>query len=193
MLAAHANPATATVDLLVVDPDATAPELERPGFSLRLAKNAETALPLLKRTLPHVLVLDLVLPDRDGLDLCQAAISSHTRPHVLVTTGAVERIPAALRIGCDSVLVKPYEPSLLFTRIGRLLRCDPRPSVTAGGRQVGGRFVGPWNTGTNRLWPTLECPGCRHEGSVRFDYASYRRMWCACLTCNHVWVAARRE
>ncbi|MGH2437371.1 MAG: response regulator transcription factor [bacterium] len=194
MLAAPANSAIVAVDLLVVDQDATVPVLERPGLSVTLATNCEAAIRLLESTTPHMVIVELMLPDRDGVDLCEVASSRQSRPYVLVTTGAVDRVPAALRVGCDGVLLKPFEPNLLFARIGRLLRSGLPPTVAAGGRQQLHRNVlGPVQTGTNRVWPSLECPSCHRGGIVSFDYTSHRRMWCACVECNHVWVAPRCE
>lgn len=171
LVSAHAV-ATAPLHIVLVDQDAGVIERLQCRFSVTVASTLEAAIEQLERTAPQVLVVELVLANGDGVEVCHAARSSRHRPHVLVTTSAADRVPAALRAGCDSVLVKPFEPTLLFTRIGRLLSSE---------------------RGLNRFWPSWPCPSCHHDGVVSFDYTEHRRMWCACLACNHVWIAARRE
>lgn len=170
-VSAHAV-ATAPLDILLVDQDAGVIERLRSRFSVTVASTLDAAIRQLERTAPQILVVELALANGDGVEVCQAARSSRRRPHVLVTTSAADRVPAALRAGCDAVLLKPFEPNLLFTRIGRLLSSE---------------------RGLNRFWPGWPCPSCHGDGVVSFDYTGRRRMWCACLACNHVWIAARRE
>ena len=47
--------------------------------------------------------------------------------------------------------------------------------------------------GTNRVWQDSACPKCGTHGPTSFDFSSYRRMWYACLTCDHTWLGPRQE
>jgi hypothetical protein len=114
---------------------------------------------------------------------------------VLATTSVPERVPEALIAGCDGVLLKPFALNLLFTRIGRLLRLRSKAlSERAMWRRAPVAHLRershemPWST--NIVCPDLDCPSCGRRSVVRFDAASHRRMWYACLPCRHVWLAA---
>jgi len=91
---------------------------------------------------------------------------------VLATTSEPALVPEALKAGCDGVLMKPFAPNLLYTRVGRLLRMREQEL-----------------NGTNVVCHDAVCPSCGRGGGVGFDAASHRRMWYACLPCSHVWVA----
>jgi CheY-like chemotaxis protein len=133
---------------------------------------------------PRVLAVDLDLPSIDGIEVCRAAaqIAPCT---LLVTTESVERVPAAIKVGCHSVLLKPFSVNLAAGRLGRLCR-DLSVVVSPAVRAMLER-------GTNRTWPETACPRCAGTGAVSFDHASYRRTWYACLSCEHVWLGPRQE
>ena len=59
-------------------------------------------------------------PDADGI--VRAAKGLHVPATVLVMTTEVNSVPTLLEAGCDAVLLKPFAPNLLYTRVGRLLR-----------------------------------------------------------------------
>ena len=138
------------------------------------------ALARLKAHRRAIVVTDLQLPDGDGVELCAAAKRSHGPVVVLVCTDNVGRVPRALTAGCDSVLLKPFPPNLLHARLGRLTRDLLIRSAYPGAA-----------VGTNQHWPDVGCPACGHSGATSFDHASLRRLWYACLNCEHVWIAKR--
>lgn len=130
-----------------------------------------------------LVVTELQLPDGDGVELCRAGDASQTILTLAVTSDPT-RVPGALIAGCDSVLLKPFAPNLLYARIGRLtrdlqLQCRS-PRATA-------------SRGTNRHWGHLACPSCDGAGATSFDATGLRRAWYACLACKHVWIAKRQE
>jgi DNA-binding response OmpR family regulator len=131
-----------------------------------------------------IVVTDLQLPDGDGIDVCRAAKYASRPILVLVSTDDVRRVPRALSAGCDSVLVKPFAPNLFYARLGRLTRDlqirSAFPASTIG-------------VGTNQHFPALACPGCGHSGATGFDATGLRRVWYACLACEHVWIAKRQQ
>jgi CheY-like chemotaxis protein len=136
------------------------------------AHSAAEALRTLATTRPRVVVVDWDDPSLGGRELCSAA-SATSGTSALVMTAKVENAPAILKAGCQGLLLKPFAPSLLAGRIGRVIR------ETA--------------TGTNRVWPDVPCPTCGTRGVTSFDFSSYRRMWYACLSCDATWLGPRKE
>jgi DNA-binding response OmpR family regulator len=154
---------------------------------------ADPALPAISDRLrpntpapPRVVTIDWDAPEIDGAAACIAARQRGAA--VLVTMKSPEHAPAAIKAGCHGILLSPFDPNLLAARIGRLTRQLPLVLPTLRGivpqRQI---------TGTNRVWPEARCPSCDEPGAVSFEFSSYRRMWYACLTCDHVWLGPRRE
>lgn len=137
------------------------------------------------RSLDKAIVLtELDLPDGEGAELCTWAKTASRRVLVLATTSDPARIPRALLAGCDSVLLKPFAPNLLYARLGRLTRdLQTRCAFPASSVPVG----------TNQHWPNVACPGCGGSGATSFDATSLRRAWYACLACEHVWIAKRQQ
>lgn len=130
---------------------------------------------------PAVVVTELQLPDGDGVDVCRLAKSLPHRPLVIAVTAATDRVPAALEAGCDAILLKPCAPNLLCSRIGRLRRLrESSPSAAT----------------TNRRWSDIVCPNCHGHGhgngALAFDFAEHRKVWFACLACQHVWLTRPR-
>jgi CheY-like chemotaxis protein len=107
------------------------------GYRVLQAHDANRAYQMLKQEVPDLIVLDIVLPDVDGLTLCQALRSYPTTRHVpiiLVTgtaTSTAEKVKG-LKFGADDYVLKPFEMDELLERIRALLRrADQRPPVTA--------------------------------------------------------------
>lgn len=187
-------------ELLLVDTDVTAgrhlPVL-REHYRVAVASTASAALQALTRSAPALVVTELDLRDGPGEDVCRRAKMLPTPATVLVTTPTAERVPRALAAGCDGVLLKPFAPNLLYARIGRLLRArtlELRLRTSRHGRPayVADR-ADPLAARTNRDWPDTCCPWCQHQGVTSFEHTSHRRSWYACLACQKVWIAPRRE
>ncbi len=132
--------------ILVVEDDRDIAELlgrylEKAGFSVELLSSGRDALVALLERPPDMLVLDLMLPGVDGLEVCRAArahASTLDIPIIMVTARAEEsdRI-AGLDIGADDYLSKPFAPNELVARVRALLRRAKRsamkgPSTTYG-------------------------------------------------------------
>jgi DNA-binding response OmpR family regulator len=140
---------------------------------------ARGRLALLQRA---IVVTELDLPDGDGIEVCYEAKTASRTVLVLVCTKDAARVPKALLAGCDSVLLKPFAPNLLYARLGRLTR-DLHIRATFPAATLTG--------GTNQHCPSAACPSCGQSGATVFDATSLRRAWYACLTCEHVWIARR--
>ena len=100
--------------------------LRKGGFDARLVSIGTDVLPSLKRDRPDVLLLDLMLPGLDGLQVCRSIRSDPDvalTPIIMVTAKAEEsdRI-AGLELGADDYVTKPFSPSEVVARIKALLR-----------------------------------------------------------------------
>jgi two-component system, OmpR family, phosphate regulon response regulator OmpR len=114
--------------VLVVEDDPRLAEmlneyLGQSGFRITVAPLGATALRQLADTAYDAVVLDLMLPDMDGLDVCRQ-IRTRTDTPVLMLTArgdAVDRI-IGLELGADDYLPKPFEPRELLARLRAILR-----------------------------------------------------------------------
>jgi two-component system, repressor protein LuxO len=81
------------------------------GHSVRVAGNATDGMAQFIETLPDVVLLDLVLPDRDGLEVMQDMLSLHPDTAVIVITanGSINKAVEAMRAGAHEFLVKPFD------------------------------------------------------------------------------------
>jgi len=97
--------------------------LGQAGFRVTVAPLGRAALERLSAAEYDAVVLDLMLPDMDGLDVCRRVRASSDTP-VLMLTGrgdAIDRI-VGLEIGADDYLPKPFEPRELLARLRAILR-----------------------------------------------------------------------
>jgi DNA-binding response OmpR family regulator len=114
--------------VLVVDDDATVADvvrryLERDGYTVQLAADGETALRLAGEHEPDLVVLDLMLPGIDGLEVCRRLRSNSDVPVVMLTALGEEgdRI-LGLQLGADDYVTKPFSPRELALRVASVLR-----------------------------------------------------------------------
>jgi two-component system phosphate regulon response regulator PhoB len=131
-----------TPDVLVVEdePDIRsliAHHLERDGFRCRTAGNGGDALAAVRAAAPDLIVLDVMLPGMDGLEVCRrlrADATSATVPIIMLTAKAdeVDRV-VGLELGADDYVVKPFSPKELVARVRAVLR---RARPVEGGRPL---------------------------------------------------------
>ena len=115
--------------LLVVDDDRALREalrraLELAGYDVRLSETGATALADVAGTVPDAVVLDVGLPDIDGLEVCRTLRRDGNRVPVLMLTArdAVSDRIDGLDAGADDYLVKPFDVDELKARLRALLR-----------------------------------------------------------------------
>lgn len=100
--------------------------LEKDGFTVHLCRDGFQALQMAQTVQPDVIVLDLMLPRLDGLEVC-AQIRQKTGdkdPYILMVTAKGEELDRiiGLSTGADDYLVKPFSPRELVARVRALLR-----------------------------------------------------------------------
>jgi two-component system phosphate regulon response regulator OmpR len=123
--------------VLVVDDDARLRELlqrylVQNGYLVSVAADAASALAALERIAFDIIVLDVMLPDRDGADLTAELRERRGVPILLLTArGEPEDRIRGLEAGADDYLVKPFEPRELLLRIASILRRAPPGTESA--------------------------------------------------------------
>ncbi|HYX04547.1 MAG TPA: response regulator [Reyranella sp.] len=108
------------------------------GFRVTVAGSGREGEALLKRQTFDALILDLMLPDVDGLDLCRRLRASTDVPILMLTARGepMDRV-VGLEIGADDYLAKPFEPRELQARLRAILRrktAPPRAEILRFGR-----------------------------------------------------------
>jgi DNA-binding response OmpR family regulator len=93
------------------------------GFRVLEAGDGATALSLARAERPDVIVLDLMLPDLDGIELCRQ-LRTFTDAYVVMLTARSEEVDTliGLSVGADDYLTKPFSPRVLVARIRTVLR-----------------------------------------------------------------------
>ncbi|HEX3541539.1 MAG TPA: response regulator transcription factor [Acidimicrobiales bacterium] len=114
--------------VLVVEDDRSIVDLVRAnlmvrGFTVLIARNGEEVLDIVTSSQPEIVLLDLMLPDADGFDLCRdiRAVSSVGLIVVSARRGEQDKV-RALNLGADDYLTKPFGIDELLARITALLR-----------------------------------------------------------------------
>jgi two-component system, OmpR family, KDP operon response regulator KdpE len=120
--------------VLVVDDEPNilatlAPLLRARGYEVLTAMNGRAALEIAEREKPDLIVLDLGLPDIDGVDVCRTVRESMSIPIVVLTArGAEGDKVRALDIGADDYVTKPFGVEELLARIRAALRRSDAPA-----------------------------------------------------------------
>lgn len=97
--------------------------LQQAGFAVLTASDGQQALTLFRVEQPALVILDLMLPDIDGLDVAREIRKESSIPIVMLTARAedADRI-AGLELGADDYVVKPFNPRELVARVRAVLR-----------------------------------------------------------------------
>lgn len=97
--------------------------LQKAGFAVQVAQDGQQALSLFKAEQPALVILDLMLPDMDGMDVARALRKTSSVPIIMLTARVEEsdRV-AGLELGADDYVVKPFNPRELVARVRAVLR-----------------------------------------------------------------------
>jgi two-component system OmpR family response regulator len=143
--------------------------LVREGFRVSLAADGQTALEVAARDPPDLVVLDVMLPEIDGLEVCRTLRRGSRLPVLFLSARAeeVDRI-VGLELGGDDYLTKPFSPRELVARVRAVLRRFDDAKITARESQASDKPVNA-RAGSRRSLLThqgIEIDFERHE--VRF-------------------------
>ena len=125
--------------ILVVDDEEDILELigynlAREGYRTETAKDGETALEKARRDTPDLILLDLMLPGIDGLEVCRLLkgdpLTSSIPVMMLTAKGEDADIVAGLELGADDYITKPFSPRVLLARIRAVLRRERKRSIS---------------------------------------------------------------
>jgi len=112
---------------------AVAARLRSEGFSVEIAPDGPSAVDLCDRASPDLVVLDLMLPGMDGLEVCKRVQRERPVPVLMLTARDSETdTVVGLAVGADDYMTKPFSPRELVARVHALLRRSDR--ADAGGR-----------------------------------------------------------
>src|SRR5881409_3153999 len=123
--------------ILVVDDDASLAEmltivLRQEGFESRMVARGDEALEAFRTYRPDLVLLDLMLPGRDGIDVCKGIRAESGVPIVMLTAKSdTVDVVVGLESGADDYVAKPFKPKELVARIrARVRRFEaPAPEV----------------------------------------------------------------
>jgi len=114
--------------ILIIDDDRKLNNLLRDylskfGLKVTAATHPDEGLHILKRELPDLIILDIMLPDMDGFEVCKEIRKEYSVPIIMLTArGEVTDRIVGLELGADDYLPKPFEPRELVARIQSVLR-----------------------------------------------------------------------
>jgi two-component system, OmpR family, alkaline phosphatase synthesis response regulator PhoP len=129
--------------VLVVDDEPDILELVRynlakEGYNVLAAVSGEEALALATSKQPDLVVLDLMLPEIDGIEVCkrlrQDLRTKNARIVMLTAKGEEADIVAGLEVGADDYIPKPFSPRVLVARVRAILRRSGRNGIEEGDR-----------------------------------------------------------
>jgi len=104
--------------------------LEKSGFMVMRFEGAGPMLSMLKKRLPDAIILDLMLPDYDGLEVCKTLKKNESYSHVpiIMVTAKTEEVDVVLglELGADDYITKPFSPKELVARVKAVLRRSQR-------------------------------------------------------------------
>ena len=117
-------------DILVVDDEASVVEvvslyIKREGFDVRVARDGRSALTAIQEKLPALVVLDLMLPEVDGLEIMRRLRNNpETDIPVIMLTARQQETDRiyGLELGADDYVTKPFSPAELVSRVKAVLR-----------------------------------------------------------------------
>ncbi|MCX7706503.1 MAG: response regulator transcription factor [Anaerolineae bacterium] len=129
--------------ILVVDDDKKIVDLvtlylKRDGYNVLKAYDGQEALDLARRKQPDLIVLDLMLPELDGTDVCRLLRAESQVPIIMLTARSTDEDKLqGLDIGADDYVTKPFNPRELVARIRAVLRRTTPQEPPAADRRFG--------------------------------------------------------
>jgi len=135
-----------TSNILVVEDESSIASfvslyLKNAGYGVRTASNGTDALAQVAQEMPGLIVLDLMLPDIDGIEVTRRIRQTSDVPILMLTARDedVDKI-IGLEVGADDYLTKPFNPRELVARIRSILRRATAPPPASKGRRTHGKI-----------------------------------------------------
>ncbi len=123
--------------VLIVDDDENIAKLievyfEKDGFTTVTANNGKDAIELFKSAAPSIVILDVMMPEMDGWQVCREIRRVSNIPIIMLTAkGETFDKVLGLELGADDYMVKPFEPKELIARVKAVLRRSDTKETTA--------------------------------------------------------------
>ncbi len=120
---------------LVVDDDLVLADvvsftLRRAGFEVVLAHDGRAALERFREESPQIVILDLELPELDGLEVCRAIRKQSDTPIIILTVrDSDDEVVRGLELGADDYITKPFSPTQLVARAQAVVRRSGQSTV----------------------------------------------------------------
>ena len=159
--------------------------LVKEGYHVTIADTGEDGLRLATHNLPDLILLDLMLPKIDGLEVCKR-IRAHQRasaiPIIMLTAkGEESDVVTGLEVGADDYIAKPFSPKIVIARIRNILRRHGK--------------TGPENEEPLKIRDIFIHPG-RHEVSIKgkpvdLTFTEFRVLYL--LASRPGWVFSRQQ
>jgi len=128
--------------ILVVDDEKTIVKglkfsLEKEGFDVCVAYDGEEALQVVAESKPDLIILDLMLPEVDGFEVCRRLRKNSEVPIIMLTARGeeIDKI-LGLELGADDYVTKPFNPRELVARVKAILRRSHAPALAPANMQV---------------------------------------------------------
>ncbi len=118
----------AKIKILIVDDDENISELislylEKENYSTKIVSNGNDVMAAVKAFTPNLVLLDLMLPGKDGYDVCKEIRQTSTVPIIMLTAkGETFDKILGLELGADDYMVKPFDTKELTARVKAVLR-----------------------------------------------------------------------
>jgi DNA-binding response OmpR family regulator len=139
--------------------------LEAAGWDPVVVGDGRAVIAAVRQRVPDLLVLDLLMPEIDGRDVCRVLRVDHDLPILVLTAlSSTDDRVHGLEVGADDYLTKPYDPRELVARVRALLRRASRRPVAEAGLTLGPLTVDP--TGHTVTLDGAEVPCTRGEFAV---------------------------
>ena len=110
--------------------------LRREGYQVHIANNGRTAIKIAKEVIPHLIILDVMMPEMDGIETCRELRTIPLLKQSIITffTARSEDYSqiAGFEAGADDYVTKPIKPRLLVSKVTALLRRFVTPENTVG-------------------------------------------------------------
>lgn len=119
--------------------------LEQDGFRVESAGDGQAALEAVEKLKPAMLVLDIMLPELDGFEVCRRLRAADNPVLILMLTARDEDIDkiVGLELGADDYMTKPFNPRELVARVKAILRRVDRPDKSGEATHIGDLVIDP--------------------------------------------------